>query len=456
MTGSGGIPLTGHLSVAVTDDRDVAPDTLHTILSSLLLSSELKGYIEWPGYYLQESAQAKAALDLLMMTNGWRRYDISEVIKGNHVLPETEYEITKKISGTVNNSMGRRFTGKGEVSLFSSDGSVVQVETDSAGFFCFSADYPDSVTFILMATNQRRGINLALVLNQEKFPTLKHAPKSLFQPSLDAEAGNEMSVDTSGFIEKARQRAQYDDDMRLMLLPEVVVSAQRIEKRDEARLAAFPFNKNSDITVYREDFEKKNPGSILDLLHGIAGVFVGEVGNISIRGPSSILYSGNPLVLIDGIYINEPSKSNTDLPFVNNIFSTFNVHEIESIDIFKDSNSAAIFGSRGAFGAISITTRKGERSEPDAVVNHVSLAPLGYQKPVEFYSPAYESPESKYHATPDYRSTIFWKPDLILSENGIASFEFYTSDFPTTYTVIFEGLSNDGIIIRHVEKIAVK
>ena len=57
---------------------------------------------------------------------------------------------------------------------------------------------------------------------------------------------------------------------------------------------------------------------------------------------------------------------------------------------------------------------------------------------------------------PDLRSTIFWKPDLILSEDGAVSFDFYTSDFPTTYSVVIEGISDDGIIIRQVEKIEVK
>ena len=88
----GNIPLTGHLSVAITDDRDIAVDESTTILSSLLLSSELKGYIANPAYYLQDNPVSDAALDLLMMTHGWRRYNIPEVVKGNPAYPQIPYQ----------------------------------------------------------------------------------------------------------------------------------------------------------------------------------------------------------------------------------------------------------------------------------------------------------------------------------------------------------------------------
>ena len=86
-----------HLSIAVTDDKDVAVDESSTILSSLLLSSELKGYIENPAYYLQDPV----AMDLLMMTHGWRRYNIPEVAKGRPEQPKIPFQEFQEISGRV-------------------------------------------------------------------------------------------------------------------------------------------------------------------------------------------------------------------------------------------------------------------------------------------------------------------------------------------------------------------
>jgi len=77
--------------------------------------------------------------------------------------------------------------------------------------------------------------------------------------------------------------------------------------------------------------------------------------------------------------------------------------------------------------------------------------------PVEFYSPQYETLENKQLSIPDYRTTIFWKPNIVISnEEEETSFEFYTSDFPTTYSVVIEGLTVDGRIVRQVEKIRVE
>ena len=114
--------------------------------------------------------------------------------------------------------------------------------------------------------------------------------------------------------------------------------------------------------------------------------------------------------------------------------------------------------ANGGGGAISITTRIGTGSNRlnDLRRNIASLNPIGYQQPVEFYAPRYDTPESRHIGNPDFRTTIFWKPDVLVSDDGEAVFEFYTSDFPTTYSVVMEGLSQDGKIIRKVETIEVK
>jgi len=81
---------------------------------------------------------------------------------------------------------------------------------------------------------------------------------------------------------------------------------------------------------------------------------------------------------------------------------------------------------------------------------------LGYQKPADFYSPKYETLETQQMPIPDCRTTIFWKPDIVIDGTSEVSFNFYTADFPATYSVVIEGLTIDGKIIRQVEKIHVK
>lgn len=427
-----------HFSIAITDDKDLSIDSLYTITSSLLLSSELKGYIESPGYYLQNDASAEYALDHLMMTHGWRRYELSEAIKGNYSLPYNGYELEKEITGSVRSVLSNK-PKKGEVLFFSSNGIYDETQTDTEGRFRFGLYYPDSVSYFVQAKNQKGGEWVKLVINPEQFPPLKHAPVS--RSLLPATSTPENDI--SDFIRKAQQRAQYDANMRNINLEEIVITGNRIEKRDEERLKHH-INRFSDKTIYSDEFKKRGIREVTDLIGISGGIFFRPSGSIKIE-------TGLPLLLLNGTPLfwdpEDPISTLADI----------NIDDVESIDVFKGVG-AAVFGTQGANGAINITLKSGSNYtyENNTKTNTVSIIPLGYQKPVEFYAPRYDTPESKYRGNPDYRTTIYWKPNLIVSDKGQASFEFYTADFPTTYSVVIEGLMSDGKIVRQVETIEVR
>ena len=430
----------GNFSIAITDDKDVSVDSLTTITSSLLLSSELKGYIETPAYYLQDNREASFALDHLMMINGWRRYNIPEVIKGNMQRPEKPMEISREISGVAKSLVLGKPVENAEVIIMASTGGMEQTETNEKGEFLFTnIDFPDSTKFFVQTLNKKGKPNIELVVKEETFPKLKKIPHS----KDEIISGIESEKEEEGFLEKALQRAKYDEDMRFVQLKEVTVVARREEKKDEPRLKYWA-NSGSDLTIRREVIEERNYIKTEDLLRSIVGItiinhmpYITRALNSSFNGPKPAL------IILDGMIVD-------NLDFVDNTVN------IESVDVFKGA-SAAIFGLRGSNGVISITTRRGgvytsDYKEPNFAV----LSPLGYQKPVEFYSPKYDTPNSKYLTNPDYRTTIFWKPDIVVNDKEEARFEFYTSDFSTTYSVVIEGITNDGRIIRQVEKIEVK
>jgi len=267
----------------------------------------------------------------------------------------------------------------------------------------------------------------------------------------------------NAFIMKAVQHSRYEKGMRVIQLPEVEVTARRTESKDESRLQYWA-NQSSDVTIHREEIEKWNPRLVADILRRVPRVhvfasgyvFIGEMGMV--EG-----LKGLPLVLIDGIPADWPPLEKGEIPSpYQSPLERVSAQDVESIDVFKGANAAA-FGVSGANGVISITTRRGidavresENNRASKGHNYTTYIPLGYQKPVEFYSPKYETQEAKQSTIPDYRTTIFWKPDIVVSDTTAARFEFYTSDVPTTYSVVFEGLTNDGRIVRQVEKIRVE
>ena len=101
-----------------------------------------------------------------------------------------------------------------------------------------------------------------------------------------------------------------------------------------------------------------------DMITGkIAGVNVTSDGGapggdvtIRVRGGSSLSASNKPLIVIDGLPID-----NEGIKGVSNMFSTINPNDIETFTVLKDASATAIYGSRASNGVIIITTKKGEK-----------------------------------------------------------------------------------------------
>ncbi len=125
------------------------------------------------------------------------------------------------------------------------------------------------------------------------------------------------------------------------------------------------------VTALRPD--AKNKGVVVsaqDMLSGkVAGVSVtsgdgapGGSATIRIRGGSSLNASNNPLIVIDGI-----AMDNNSISGVSNPLSLVNPQDIESFNVLKDASATAIYGSRGSNGVIIITTKKGRRNQAPQV-----------------------------------------------------------------------------------------
>jgi hypothetical protein len=140
-----------------------------------------------------------------------------------------------------------------------------------------------------------------------------------------------------------------------------------------------------------------------------------------------------------------------DVPMSMEYMDDINPNDVAQIDIIRKYNVAATsaFGIKGKDGVIIIFTKKGGENTGEIPPSHTkTILPLGYQQPVEFYAPKYDTPEKRNVQTPDLRTTVHWQPIVQTNSAGEASFEFYTADEQTPYTVVIEGLANNGSIIR--------
>jgi TonB-dependent starch-binding outer membrane protein SusC len=137
--------------------------------------------------------------------------------------------------------------------------------------------------------------------------------------------------------------------------------------------------------VSREEINKQPVGNVLTALEGrIPGLEViqssgvpGASVKIQLRGINSLLQGTAPLFIIDGVPFgpgNDPVNQVTNAAGTGGSsgispFNSLNPADIESIEVLKDADATAIYGSRGANGVILITTRKGKTGPMQCQLN---------------------------------------------------------------------------------------
>lgn len=429
LTDAAGQPLQGSLSVSVTDDRDVQPDARVNILSTLLLTSDLRGHVEDPAYYFREkSAKAAANLDVLMMTQGWRRYSIENMLKGAPDKPTSYIELGATVSGTVKGGLlMNKPAASYPVSILSLRHFLLQQAiTDGDGRFTFNMpEMQDSIQYVVQGNTKKGGEHVELFVDPEVFPKVPAAPPHALRTG---SAGV-----SDGYLKKAEQKYTLESGLRMVNLEDVEVRAAR-PKKGKSKYSS-PFN----IRVSAGEIEKMYTQDVLSVLRRMAGVMIfGD--RISIQGAGS-----TPLIYVDEVEVDVEMLR--DLP----------VEVIDEIEVVK-SAQAAIFGSRGGNGVILVTTKSGFEQKLRSAVkfNIKAVTPLGYQVAKEFYSPRYETQAQRDSAAPDLRTTVYWNPNVAVQSDGKAEVAFYAADAPQSYSVVIEGVAADGQLVYAVEKIAGK
>lgn len=140
--------------------------------------------------------------------------------------------------------------------------------------------------------------------------------------------------------------------------------------------------KKKDVTgsvnlVTTKDFNKGQNLSADQLLQGkVAGVQITSAGgapgdgqNIRVRGTGSLVLNSNPLVVVDGVPMNDGAIGGS-----RSILNSINPEDIESMTVLKDASSTAIYGSRAANGVIMITTKKGKMNQEMQVAVNSSIS----------------------------------------------------------------------------------
>ena len=464
----------GSVAVAVTDGMFGDETRGPNVLTSLLLQSELRGLVEDPAYYFErDDSTRRAALDALLMTQGWRRYDVPASLRGETQYPSAAIEKSQQISGTVKSLWRGRPLKDATVRILSKKiGFARAVKTDRDGRFAFNGfDNVDNVTYDIEAINKDGKPEENMSIDPESFPPI-NIPNGKVDYGISP-VKDENSEDENETVESAQRMRLTASGTYNILLDELVV---------ERNASQYGSKSMSEMLAYRslnsEDMEKKGYTSIEDAIRRIPGVVISAEGNVYYRNrPVSFVIddamfsydggsSGDDALALYGETLRRRSRAFSGIGAASLIatsraLSSYSVPSrgvlreiedmypfqmIERIDFIQPSNSLIFTGGGG--GTVVITTKEGGIVGEKRPYSLKSFRPLGYQAPAEFYSPKYTHDFGNASNGTDLRSTVYWNPDIKISSDGSASVEFYANDNRRTfYNIVIEGVTQCGEII---------
>ncbi len=427
----------GSFSVAVTEFEEVNTRA-DNIISRFLVTNDLKGYVHDPSYYFEKNdAEHQQNLDLIMLTNGWRKYSWKEILSNK--FPSMAFKDPNFVSAKI-----RAFYPSSGLPLVNEEIAVtistkdkktkfLLEKTDSVGDLLLKGLYFEDTATFTFQSNRTQNKKISIVLSSPPITNLfamatTIIPKSYFGILDDKERNNILNRYTFNSLNN-----NYG-----ILLDEIKVEA-RIASEKEKYEKKYVTARMNSITAKEIDF-LTNPSNstqnIFDYLQGrVTGLIINGAPNYTVnyRNTRSLMGGNIPMnIFLDEIQVDA------------GLVSTLRVQDVALVRLFPSGGT-----SGGAGGSLAIYTKRGDGIVPD-VFRHSTAQVAGFSTTKEFFSPNYDTNDEIKN---DERTTLYWNPYLITSaQNKSINFSFFNSDKAKKFRVIIEGFLEDGKLL-YIEKI---
>jgi hypothetical protein len=411
-TGPDSLPLHGSMAVVLQDG--IQPVTGENIRDYLLLTSCLKGRVESPDFYFSTgSTNRREMTNLLLMTQGWRRFSTG--------LPDQPSNLPEYGGLIVTGHIGDRRTSQpipGIAAWLSAPGQPFHVSrsvSDVTGNIQWDLGNIYGTQELVVQTGDSRTDSICRIEITSPFadsggmPRLSYAlhplpadllllhsiaaqAQNAYQPTLRQKFTQPAPSDTTAFFGKPDKTYALDDYTRYTTMEEVMREFVK-----EVRLR----NKKGDFEFH-----------------------------VQADQANQLFFESSPLILMDGVPISN----------VNNIIH-FDPLKVRKIDIVS---RRYVFGETIYDGIISYQTYTNDVSGFPLDGNAYVLDFEGLQLHREFFSPTYETRDQQESRVPDLRTTLFWSGDIAIDDHGRKQVSFYSSDLPGTYLITVQGITPDG------------
>lgn len=435
-----------NLSVSILPTNTTSYTHKNTILSAFYLQPYLKGTIENPSYYFKNmNASKKAALDLLLLTQGWSTYNWHEIFTSP---PKKTYAFEQgvHIKGTIHSKL--RDTDQ----IYLHPGIHHKGHTIAI----------TNNTFTLDNTYPEHGDTL-------KFSLIKPSGR-LTVPKLYLTSTNPITkdrIDKPWTPKKVKKTAQtvflseelpefYQEEEVTELYEVVLEGKKRSVSKDDANLPTFVRGRVTEVTQETvvgarrfADIIRSRGYEVTEQLEFAPRS--GEVSRVSIRTRTvqslqSDIERTNPkpIIYLDGVQLSH--------------FDILIGLKTEDVESYYFDRSGATAGSRGAGGVIYINRRKNfeaplppryaqKKVTPKKV--YAYPIPYGFEKTKTFYTPQYKT-----YTDDAFKSfgVIHWEPDVIITDHHEATFNMLDTGLQNISFYI-EGMSENGMLFSIIKTI---
>ena len=446
----------GEFSFSATEEQftDNSSPYPASIASWFLLESDVRGTVEEPSHYFDPDNKNRLQdLDLLLMTQGWRDF-----VWKNHSLATFDHENGFTLSGKVQRIMNNNPIDGAKVNLglFSEDSKeFLEMKSDKNGLYKFENLFFNGITEATISSTDKFENALGRIsVDPVKYeqPVIEKLKPDTLELSLNIKDYSSLQQEATIKLNNLKKYKLSDT----LMVGEVFITAKRAETAQEVKV------KESRRVYSVPDKELKINPAEENYVGDVFSFISGRIGGVRVvrgQNPCSLYYPDDADVYIRGQFIIEKIKCNgKDITIRRGALILLDGYEVNSanlssvltlpmniVDRIDVLNASPLYGVRGANGVINIITLVGIRRRPEKPSpNYIYTVLNGFDVPRIFYTPDYDSkPEQTY--LPDYRTTIFWEPNIKVEKNRKSTLQYFNADNPAKISIVVEGVTREGI-----------
>lgn len=409
-----GQPVPAHLSMAIYPSDSLQTANSMDIVNYLWLTSDLKGHIESPEYYFSNAATDEA-IDNLMLTHGWRKFNWENILSNDKTtfayIPELDGHI---ITGKVTD-IHTGLPAKDIQTFLSIPGTTSKLFTsksDDSGRVKYNVQDYYGGGEIIVQTDTQKDSSYRIEIFSPFSEAYAITPLPPFQ------------------LSKNQQTAlpNYSVDMQV----QNIYAKDSLAKFTVPALDTIPFYGHANYTYKLDDYVR------FTTMEEVLREYVREINVRKREGKMQLMiidearrdfFKSNSLVILDGVPVFDQSK----------LFA-YDPLKVRKLEVVPRTYYLGYFSFEGI---AAFTTYKGELEDYPLDPRAIVLDYDGLQLQREFYAPVYETEKQLTSRLPDFRNVLYWSPE-VNTDRSTKHISFYTSDRKGKYIVVLQGITEDG------------